>query len=287
MGLSIVRVKRPDEAQVWGVVLEQEVALLGENYPSHRELMTHYFLDPKAFDVKDLERVSYSKANLQSPITSDIQIFCQGLNYASHQEEGGVTAGKGLNLIFPKPPSALCGPYDTILRPSGCELLDYEIELALVLRRDLPAHTQVTTDNLLDYVGGFTLANDVSARDFMFGAPMLQWFKGKGQRTFCPVGPILYLIDAGELELLSELRLTLKLNEEVRQDATTDQLIFKPEETLTELASFTDVNLGDLLLTGTPGGVILNANLRVAMAIFLNFSNYKKRKEKLLKSQLN
>jgi len=285
MGLSIVRVKRPDEALVWGVVLEHEVALLTAKYPSHRELMTHYFQEPKAFEIKDLERVPYSKANLQSPITSDIQIFCQGLNYASHQEEGGIKAGKGLNLIFPKPPSALCGPNDTILRPSGCELLDYEIELALVLRRDLPAHTQVTTENLLDYVGGFTLANDVSARDFMFGAPMLQWFKGKGQRTFCPVGPILYLIDADELELLSELRLTLKLNEEIRQDATTDQLIFKPEETLTELASFTDVNFGDLLLTGTPGGVILNANLRVAMAILLNFSNDKKRKEKLVKSQ--
>ena len=84
--------------------------------------------------------------------------------------------------------------------------------------------------------------------------------------------------------MLSELRLTLKLNEEIRQDATTDQLIFKPK-TLTELASFTDVNLGDLLLTGTPGGVILNADLRVAMAILLNFSNDKKRKEKLVKSQ--
>ena len=80
MGLSIVRLKRPDEALVWGVVVEHEVALLTEKYPSHRELMTHYFLEPKAFEIKDLERIPYSKANLQSPITSDIQLFCQGLN---------------------------------------------------------------------------------------------------------------------------------------------------------------------------------------------------------------
>ena len=154
-----------------------------------------------------------------------------------------------------------------------------------MLKKDLPANTTVTNDNLLDYVGGFTLANDVSARDFMFGAPMMQWFKGKGQRTFCPTGPILYLLDPNERELLNTLRLTLKLNDEVRQDATTDQLIFKPDETLTEIATFADLNKGDMLLTSTPGGVILNANLKVGLAILLNFTNDEKRRLKLLKSQ--
>ncbi len=281
MGVSIVRF----DATRWGVLLDQEIAVLEKHYASHREVMDDYFDDPQRFKVDGAERIALSNVTLLAPVTSDIQIFCQGLNYATHREEGGVRAEKGQNLIFTKPPSSICGPCDNIVRPVGCELLDYEIELALVLKQDLSANTHVTTDNLLDYVGGLTLTNDVSARDFMFGAPMMQWFKGKGQRTFCPTGPVLYLIDRDETDLIDNLHLTLKLNDEVRQDATTDQLIFKPAETLSELASFADVNRGDMLLTGTPGGVILNATPRVGLAILLNFTNDAKRRAKLVKTQ--
>ena len=119
----------------------------------------------------------------------------------------------------------------------------------------------------------------------MFGAPMMQWFKGKGQRTFCPTGPVLYLLDPDETGLLENLHLRLSLNGEVKQDATTDLLIFKPEETLTELSSFADVNRGDMLLTGTPGGVILNASPKVGLAILLNFTNDSRRRAKLIKTQ--
>ncbi|MEM1434898.1 MAG: fumarylacetoacetate hydrolase family protein [Pseudomonadota bacterium] len=285
MGLSIVRLEQPDQNAVWGVVERDEIAILKHSYPSHRELMDAYFSDPDRFTATGLTRVPLRDAQLLAPISRDVQIFCQGLNYASHREEGGVQSAKGQNLIFTKPPSTICGPSDDIIRPKGCELLDYEIELALVLKQDLTPHTPVTADNLLEYVGGFTLTNDVSARDFMFGAPMMQWFKGKGQRTFCPTGPVLYLLDPDEQALLSNLHLTLSVNGEVRQDATTDQLIFKPEETLTELSAFADVNKGDMLLTGTPGGVILNANLKVGLAILLNFTNDEKRRAKLKQTQ--
>ncbi len=281
MGLSIVRF----DTKHWGVLEGNEIAALDTRYPSHRELMDDYFDNPQTFKNQSAERIPLSTVRLLAPVTSDIQIFCQGLNYATHREEGGVKAEKGQNLIFTKPPSSICGPYDNIVRPKGCELLDYEIELALVLKQNLPADTDVTDNNLLDYVGGLTLTNDVSARDFMFGAPMMQWFKGKGQRTFCPTGPVLYLIDREEASLIDNLHLTLKLNDEVRQDATTDQLIFKPAETLTELASFADVNRGDMLLTGTPGGVILNATPRVGLAILLNFTDDGKRRAKLVKTQ--
>lgn len=285
MGIAIVRFQQAGQGSQWGVVEQDEVAVLTHAYASHRELMDAWFSDPAKFSTEGLARIALNEANLLAPVTRDIQIFCQGLNYASHQKEGGIKAGKGENLIFSKPASTICGPHDDIIRPKGCELLDYEIELALILKRDLPADTQVNTGNLLDYVGGFALTNDVSARDFMFGAPMLQWFKGKGQRTFCPTGPILYLLGSSEADLLPDLRLTLSLNGDIRQDATTDQLIFKPDETLTELAAFTDVNKGDMLLTGTPGGVILNANRKVGMAILLNFTNDEKRREKLVRSQ--
>ena len=94
------------------------------------------------------------------------------------------------------------------------------MELALVLKRDVPANSEVTNDNLLDYVGGFTLANDVSARDLCFGAPMLQWFKGKGHRTFCPTGPILYLMDKKCCErfIQSETLPRLKWRDPARRD---------------------------------------------------------------------
>ena len=285
MGICVIRFKESEEVVRWGIVENNLVMPLSTHYASHRDLMDAFSDNPTSLQFSTEVAVPLETLQLLSPVTSDVQIFCQGLNYASHQEEGGVKTGKGQNLIFTKPPSSICGPRDDIIRPANCQLLDYEVELALVLKRDVPADTEITNENLLDYVGGFTLANDVSARDLCFGAPMLQWFKGKGHRTFCPTGPILYLMDSEEVDLLSNLRLTLSLNGESRQDATTDQLIFKPDETLTELASFTNLMKGDMLLTGTPGGVILNASPKVGLAIVMNFTNDKKRREKLIKSQ--
>ena len=285
MGICVIRFKESEEVARWGIVENNLVMPLSTHYASHRDLMDAFTDNPTSLQFNTEVAVPLETLHLLSPVTSDVQIFCQGLNYASHQEEGGVKTGKGQNLIFTKPPSSICGPRDDIIRPANCQLLDYEVELALVLKRDVPADTEITNENLLDYVGGFTLANDVSARDLCFGAPMLQWFKGKGHRTFCPTGPILYLMDSEEVDLLSNLRLTLSLNGESRQDATTDQLIFKPDETLTELAGFTNLMKGDMLLTGTPGGVILNASPKVGLAIVMNFTNDKKRREKLIKSQ--
>ncbi|MDA0631783.1 MAG: fumarylacetoacetate hydrolase family protein [Proteobacteria bacterium] len=285
MGICVTRFQGSDEVVQWGIVENNLVTPLLTHYASHRELMDAFWDNPTSLQFNKETTLRLENLKLLSPITSDVQIFCQGLNYASHQAEGGVKTGKGQNLIFTKPASSICGPRDDIIRPAGCQLLDYEAELALVLKRDVPADTEVTNANLHHYVGGFTLANDVSARDLCFGAPMLQWFKGKGHRTFCPTGPILYVMDSEEIDLLSNLKLTLSVNGEPRQEATTDQLIFKPDETLTELASFTNVMKGDMLLTGTPGGVILKASPKVALAIIMYFTNDKKRREKLIKSQ--
>ena len=285
MGICIARFQESENVARWGVVEDNLVAPLSTQFTSHRELMDAFSDNPTSLQFDKEAAVPLEALNLLSPVTADVQIFCQGLNYASHKEEGGVKTGKGQNLIFTKPSSSICGPNDDIIRPTDCQLLDYEVELALVLKQDVPADTEITNENLLDYVGGFTLANDVSARDLCFGAPMMQWFKGKGYRTFCPTGPILYLMESEEVDLLSNLRLTLSMNGESRQDATTDQLIFKPDETLTELAGFTNLMKGDMLLTGTPGGVILNASPKVGLAIVMNLTNDKKRREKLVKSQ--
>jgi 2-keto-4-pentenoate hydratase/2-oxohepta-3-ene-1,7-dioic acid hydratase in catechol pathway len=290
MGISIVRYTRDTASTpAWGVLREGQVCPLALTAGHHREVMDAYYQDRAGFDAA-ISPVGVAAGSISylAPLSQDIQLLCQGLNYASHRAEGGLKEDShdDENLIFYKASSTISAPNETILRPVGCELLDYEIELGLVMREDVPAGAQVTEDNLADYLGGLILCNDVSARDMMFGAPILQWFKGKSQRTFCPVGPVLYLLDAEELSQLYQMRLVLKMNGEVKQDATTDQLIHRPPKTLTELAEFTDVKKGDLLLTGTPGGVIVNMTLKTGLAVMLNLRNERKRRDKFVAAQL-
>jgi 2-keto-4-pentenoate hydratase/2-oxohepta-3-ene-1,7-dioic acid hydratase in catechol pathway len=213
-------------------------------------------------------------------------MFAQGLNYASHRAEGGLeTEEDEINLVFYKAASTICGPNDDVIRPATVELLDYEIELGIVLKKDITDTTVVTDANLSDYLGGLILCNDVSARDEQFGAPVMQWFKGKSYRTFCPVGPVLYLMDEGDFARLYDLNLELKLNGDVRQQSSTDLLIHKPPKTLTDISEYANIYAGDCVLTGTPGGVITGVDLRTALAIVLNFRNDKKRRAKFTAAQ--
>jgi len=134
-------------------------------------------------------------AALLSPITKDARLVCQGLNYQEHAAEAQ-QATRRSNLIFSKASSALTAPFGPIVRPPDVELLDYEVEIGLVLRTALGPGVQVTPTNIGDYVAGVVLCDDVSARDTMFGASFLQWFHGKSYRTFCPAGPVLYWLAA-------------------------------------------------------------------------------------------
>jgi 2-keto-4-pentenoate hydratase/2-oxohepta-3-ene-1,7-dioic acid hydratase in catechol pathway len=204
-------------------------------------------------------RVPLIARDLLSPITANSTLLCQGLNYWAHAAEAGHRERKQ-NLLFAKASSSLSGPYDDIVRPAGVELLDYEVEVGIVLRKDLTAGTVVDDDNIGSYVAGVVLCNDVSARDVMFGATFLQWFQGKSYRTFCPTGPVLYLLDEPEVaKTVANLEISLTYKEAVRQSANTSQLIYKPAETLTHVATIMDLRRGDVILTGTPGGVILRA----------------------------
>lgn len=290
MGLSIVRFSRSEtETAEWGVMVGDQVNPLLLQAIDHREIMQAYIDDPSALrSAQSIEALHRDELCFHAPVSKDIQIFCQGLNYADHRKEAGQSsaAQSEESLIFMKAASSICGPNDSIIRPKGCVLLDYEIELALVMKRDLPPGICVREDDLSEFVGAMLLVNDVSARDMMFGAPMLQWFKGKSQRTFCPAGPVLYLMDKDDFSRLYDMGLTLKLNNTIKQHSTTELLIHKPAKTLTELAAFTDVMRGDLLLTGTPGGVLAEANLRGALAILLNMKNDERRRAKFTQAQL-
>ncbi len=207
--------------------------------------------------------VQISADQLLSPITPDASIFAQGLNYQAHAAEAQ-HAKRRSNLIFSKASSSLTGPFGDIERPAEVQLLDYEVEFGIVLRRDLGQRDQVSDEIIGDAVAGVVLCNDVSARDTMFGTSFLQWFRGKSYRTFCPAGPVLWLLDREEVaEALRHLEIKLWVNGELRQSASSDQLIYGPAETLSYIASSMDMRRGDLLLTGTPGGVTAPATPRM------------------------
>src|SRR4029077_1164488 len=215
----------------WGRLMSQapstaaahvEVGPLRTNATTTASLIT-------AFDAGELgeveKPVSLKAVALLSPITSDATLVCQGLNYVSHAAEARHHERKQ-NLFFAKASSSLTGPFSNIERPRDVQLLDYEVEFAVVLRAALGQGISVDDENLADYVAGVVLCNDVSARDIMFGASFLQWYQGKSYRTFCPAGPVLYWLERKEVrETLEHLQIQLWLNGELRQSASSAQLI--------------------------------------------------------------
>jgi 2-keto-4-pentenoate hydratase/2-oxohepta-3-ene-1,7-dioic acid hydratase in catechol pathway len=226
---------------------------------------------------------------LLSPLTKPSKLLCQGLNYRDHRDESGMTqdaAEKENITFFMKDNSSLCGPNDDIIRPTECRLLDYEIELGLVLGKAITGPLELTEEQLEDYVAGMLICNDVSARDIMFGASFLQWYMGKSFRTFCPAGPILYIFEPGEINKIFDLNLNLWLNGELRQSTHTSLLIHSPWEALAALSEIVDMDVGDCLLTGTPGGVIAQATPNMAKTLSSQLFHDAVRKESLVAAEL-
>ena len=288
MGTSVVKYQhKENESLCWGVLNGKVINKINLEFNDHKELMSCYLNDRASFNnAIESNGIDQGDVTFHSPISRNIQLFAQGVNYVEHREEGGLqTNGDEEASFFAKSPSSICGPNDDIIRPADCELLDYEIELGILLKKDLHQHTKVTDANLGDYIGGLFLSNDVSSRDNMFGAPMMQWYRGKSHRTFCPIGPVLYLLDKGDISQLYNLQLTLKMNGKVKQDSVTSQLMHKPPKALTDLSEFTDLHMGDCILTGTPGGVIGGHSLKTVLAILVNFKKDKKRREKFISAQ--
>jgi 2-keto-4-pentenoate hydratase/2-oxohepta-3-ene-1,7-dioic acid hydratase in catechol pathway len=159
--------------------------------------------------------------------------------------------------FFRKASHSITGPTGDIIRPAGIDFLDYEVELGLVIGRELPVGTTVTDADLPQYVAALVVANDVSARRIQL--TRTQFYEAKSYPTFTPVGPWLTLVDAADLNRLGTLRLTLSVNGQVRQDNTVADMIVRPARALTLLSRFQPLAAGDLLLTGTPGGTALTA----------------------------
>jgi len=209
-------------------------------------------------DLQEVSKASLalSEVRVLSPITRNQQLICLGANYRSHMIESGIDPDqKSFNMVFRKASSAIVPASSDIVRPSCVELLDYEVELGLVVKQDITASVTVSDRNLHEWVSGVTIVNDVSARDIQI--PQMQFYKGKSYRTFAPVGPYLCLLSEREMHYLADLRLSLRVNGEIRQSASTSELVHTPADTLTELSGVQDLHPGDLIATGTPSGCAL------------------------------
>ena len=256
MGTRLLRFEY-NRQERWGVY-EKDLRLIEGTFPTLRSILTDGHSQITKAKTEGII-ITMEEITLLSPITHDGNIYCQGTNYAEHREEAGFTPQKpAYNLLFMKSPSTLSAANTNIICPQDVQLLDYEIELGLVLKQDITEETNITAQNIGDYIGGLVIANDVSARDIQIVEQ--QWFKGKSYRTFCPTGPYLYLLEQDEIHYLNDLELILRVNDEVRQHSFSEHLLFKPTDTLTEMSTIFDLRIGDLILTGTPGGVCLRLN---------------------------
>lgn len=182
-------------------------------------------------------------------------VFCVGRNYAEHAAESLRAIGQEVKLpqfpnIFTKAVTAVTGPYSDIsFDPSVSEKMDWEVELAVIVRA---AGRQIARADAMRHVWGYTVLNDVSARDIQ-NRPGVQWFLGKSLDGSCPMGP--WIVTADELPDPTNLRLRLLVNSVVKQEDTTANMLFDIPTLLAEISRGMTLEPGDILATGTPAGV--------------------------------
>lgn len=202
--------------------------------------------------------VPVSTLSLLSPVTKPCRVIAQMTNFASHVKDAGLDPKTIPLTFFRKSSASISGPFDPIVKPAHVRLLDYEVEIGLVIGRDISVGTTVSETDLPEVIAGLVITNDVSARDIQL--PQTQFYEAKSYPTFTPVGPALVLLDAAELKRFGQLRLRLSVNGEERQNAVVDgDMMYRPLQALQSLTRFQDLAAGDLILTGTPIGTALSA----------------------------
>jgi 2-keto-4-pentenoate hydratase/2-oxohepta-3-ene-1,7-dioic acid hydratase in catechol pathway len=188
---------------------------------------------------------------LLAPIPRPPKILCSGVNYRSHQEENPGAVLPETPGFFAKLPTAVIGPGAPIIHPKVSRQVDYEVEFAVVIGRTM---RNVSEDQVMSGVFGYTILHDVSARDFQFRTPRDNNITlGKNFDTFAPLGPC--IVTADELADPAGLRLRTLLNGKVMQDGSTGDWLFPLPRLLSALAEVMTLEPGDIVTTGTPAGV--------------------------------
>ena len=254
MSLNVLHYRHQGRAQ-WGVVRKGAITPIPGAFETTADFIEANPLEKLA--ALSGPTIAESDVQWLSPVTPNQQFVCQGANYRQHMIESGMDPdAKKFNMIFTKATSCIVPADSHLIKPKDVRFLDYEIELGLVIKRDMTVRRAVTDANLHEYVAGIVIVNDYSARDIQI--PQMQFYKGKSYRTFGPIGPYLCLLAPRDIPKLKQLHLTLTVNGAVRQMDSTANLVYGPAETLAELSGVQDLRAGDLIATGTPAGCALS-----------------------------
>nr|WP_306813142.1 fumarylacetoacetate hydrolase family protein [Paenibacillus soyae] len=195
----------------------------------------------------NIERCKLEDVKLLPPLTNPEKIICIGLNYYDHVIESNMEVPK-VPVLFPKFNNCLAGNDDEIVIPWEVEQCDYEVELAVVIGKTAK---RIPLESAMDYVFGYTIMNDVSARNIQLNEP--QWTRGKAIDGFAPLGP--WIVTADELPEPGRLEISLRLNGETMQQSSTKELIFDIPYLVSFLSNTMTLKPGDVISTGTPPGV--------------------------------
>jgi 2-keto-4-pentenoate hydratase/2-oxohepta-3-ene-1,7-dioic acid hydratase in catechol pathway len=251
MTVSILRT-----ADAWWVQTPTGAAQVTTKAATTRQLLADRAAIEAAAHCADT--VPVDSLQLLSPVTTPCRVVAQLTNYASHVKDAGRDPTTTPLAFFRKASGSISGPFDDIVKPGHVRLLDYEVEIGLVVGRDMPVGAAITERNLSDYICGLVVANDVSARDVQL--TKTQFYEAKSYPTFTPVGPALVLLSAEELKRFGDLRLRLRVNGEIRQNMLVGgDIIYRPAQALETLSRFQRLDAGDLVLTGTPVGTAISA----------------------------
>ncbi|MFA1610843.1 fumarylacetoacetate hydrolase family protein [Halobellus rubicundus] len=234
----------------WGVRRDEAIVPLA----GLREEVTYQQLtDPgflrvveDAVEAASEDAIPAAEASVLAPVPRPGKIVCVGLNYHDHAEEQDEDVPER-PLLFGKAGTAVTNPTDPIVHPAELEEVDYEVELGVVVGRTAK---DVSAANAREYVAGYTAINDVSGRDAQFADE--QFFRGKSYDTFAPMGPTLvpdHFFDPSSVEVLC------RVNGEQKQASNTAEFIFGVEELIEYISGITTLRPGDVISTGTPGGV--------------------------------
>lgn len=188
-----------------------------------------------------------SEVKLLAPISFPPKIICLGLNYFDHISETR-SVFPDEPIIFMKPHTAIIGPNQKIIKPKFVKELDYEGELCVVISKE---GKNISVEKALEYIFGYMVFNDVSARDFQFKD--VQWTRGKSFDTFAPIGP--YIITKSQLKNTNDLAIRTWVNNDLRQNGTTKNMIFNVSQIVYHLSRVMTLEPGDIIATGTPSGV--------------------------------
>ena len=186
---------------------------------------------------------------LRAPILNPRKIICLGLNYRDHAEETKAAIPTD-PILFSKYATAIIGPEDPILVPTVSKEVDYQAELAFIMAR---RGRHISTEKALEYVAGYTIMDDVSARDYQLRKPGGQWMSGKTFDTFAPLGPA--LVTKEDIPDPHDLQISCTVNGERMQSSNTRHLIFSVPDIVAYCSQIFTLEPGDVIATGTPGGV--------------------------------